>query len=383
MKLLKYAILGLLLLNIPAFLLIHVNDTLSSVISYASFLLLVLYYVLNERTEINTWMMLVGITFFSISSLVSQEHIIYKPYELVFYFIKYFILVVCGNELAKQTSPKTLFFFLLAGALSIGAETFLFENAMSKIGRYSGFYLNPNGAAFISILGYSLSLAIQHRPLKNLGLLAFTLMGLLTVSRTFLVLWVLATLIYVALFPRNVRILFLGVGFLFLFVAFGDDLPVKNRRIEELQAFLKGEKVNTREVNSDSRADTWSRFTEPLTDSPFFGNGFDAFSGNTSISRTGCHNTYLKIWGEGGIIPFVLFVMMYLVMLRQAWHHLRQAPYLFIMTLSLVIFLTTNHNFFDMAYILFVTLWIQAQLAVLQRQEDQKTKTNNFHLALE
>ncbi|MFD2790558.1 O-antigen ligase family protein [Arenibacter antarcticus] len=318
-------------------------------------------------------MIVIGLLFFSISSIVNDKYIPEETKDFIMFIIKYFITVICGYELLKNTTTREITLFLCLGALTILMQILLFNNPLIDYGRYSGFYLNPNVAGFICLVGYGMSFANQNKNFRLFLQIVFTIMGLLTFSRTFILLWLLTNLISIKIDIKNSRVLLYGFGLLTAFVIFGEFLPVKNPRLDQMSAILKGEKVKTTEINEDSRTETWSLYYDALLDHPILGNGYNSFSGESSISSVGVHNSFLKIWGEAGIFVFILFIIMYLLMIKQSLQLFEESPHLFLIVIAVILFLTTNHNFFDNGYILFISMWIQAEISK-HKIEEQSTE---------
>lgn len=362
LTIIKYLILALFILNLPSVALVYVNSVISNLLSILSFLLLMGYYVLAQKTKLNLWMLTIGLLFFSISTLVDSRYLPAENRDFIMYVLKYFITVICGYELLKNTSVREMTLFLFIGALTIVLQIFFFNNPLIDYGRYSGFYINPNVAGFICLVGYGISFATQNRRFRLILQIIFTVMGLLTFSRTFIVLWLLTNLISVKIEIKNIRVFLYGFGLLTIFVIFSEFLPVKNPRLEQIKAIISGEQVQTAEINEDSRTETWSLYYDTLFDRPFLGSGYNSFSGRTHISVVGAHNTYLKIWGEAGILVFALFLAMYFTMIRDTLKLFAIAPHLFLISIAVILFLTTNHNFFETGYILFISMWIQAKI---------------------
>lgn len=175
---LKYCTLALIILNIPGFVLTYLSPVLSSALSYLSFGLLIVFFLTNKRNATNNWLILIGIVYFIIGSLSGQSYIPPLTVFLIFW-IKYFIIIICGNELAKRTSSVELSILLLIGAVSIVLQIFFFNNPLKDYGRYSGFYLNPNSGGFICILGYALSYSIKNRNFKFFAQWTLPLWGFL------------------------------------------------------------------------------------------------------------------------------------------------------------------------------------------------------------
>lgn len=360
MRLFRYFILGILLLNLPAASLKFVSASLGTVLSYGSFLLLIVYYIFEKKGKLNLWMISLGLSYYLISAFqyYGNERLI------IIIFIKYFIIVVCGYEAIKRITKQELFFFLLFGALSILMHTLFFR---SDYGRYSGFYINPNVAGFICISGYGLTYGLKNKKLKLIGQFVFTLMGLLTFSRTFIALWLLLNVISILISIKNIRIFF--IGFLILITLFSIDefVGLNNPRFQQLKAIVGNEQVSSSEISQGSRTETWARFYDYVLQKPIFGNGYGSFQGS-GLERLGSHNTYLLVIGEAGIIPFILFIGLFFYFLSSSVKLFKISPNLLMQSIAISIFLMANHNFFNFYYITLQAMWIQYQISTLEEE---------------
>ncbi|MDO6518278.1 O-antigen ligase family protein [Zobellia uliginosa] len=373
--LLKYSILALIMLNIPGIVMKEFSSVLSSMLSYLSFGLLLIFYLLNKRTGINGWLILIGLSYFTLSSLSGQS---YMPLfiDFVIFCIKYFIIIICGYEVMKRTSDTELSIFLTIGALSILLQIFFFHNPLTDYGRYSGFYINPNAGGFICILGYSLSYSIKNEKLKGIAQMIFIAMGILTFSRTFIILWILINLIAIRVSIKNAYKLGIGLLLLLGLLTYNEFLPVKNPRISQISGFISGDSRAAQDLNEGSRLETWEHFYGYLIDNPIFGNGFGAFGGGGVGGFIGVHNSYLKVWGEAGIIPFLLFLLFFGVLIKKSASIFLTHPHFLFMSISLMAILATNHNFFELGYLLFTALWIHVSL--LKSEEENSSLQNNI-----
>lgn len=356
MKILKFIIAGLVLLNLPSVILINSNATIGSLLSYTTIVLLAGYYVLEKKSKPNVWMIALGLTYFVIASFQFYG----LPSEYINNSMKYFIVLIGGYALLKRMSPVDMFYIFLIGTLSIGYEAMFLP---SKWGRYSGLYLNPNVAGFICIYAYALTYGIKNPVLKLIGQFVFTLMGLLTFSRTFIVIWLLLNLISIRISIKNIRML--GVGFLILSTLFLIDeiVGLNNPRFEQLKSIASNEKVSTNEINEDSRSDTWAMYYDDILDSPILGNGWGTFSGVYG-QKAGAHNSYLVAIGEAGFLALLIMVAMFFVMFWKGYMYFKYAPNLIMQTIAVSVFLLANHNFFNFYYITFAVMWIQHQLDI-------------------
>lgn len=353
MKILKYIVLSLIILNLPSKALVTIGESVGSLLSYVTILLLTVYYFLSKKTTPNWGLIIIALAYFIIGSFQY-----YGPSkDFIFETIKYFIFIICGYELVKKVTNVELFYFFLIGAITIGFDA-LFNP--TNFGRYSGFYLNPNVAGFMCIYGYALVYSIKNTTIKLSGQFIFTLMGLLTFSRTFIVIWVILNLISLKISIKNIRIL--GIVFLIFstLIVIDEFVGLNNPRFDQLKSIANNESVSTEEINQDSRAETWALFYDDILAAPIFGSGYGTFSGK--LGSLGAHNTYLMIIGEAGIIPFALFIGYIGYLFYWSIYFFKRAPNLIMQTIALAFFLLANHNFFIFYFVSFAVMWIQYQI---------------------
>ncbi|WP_108424729.1 O-antigen ligase family protein [Flagellimonas amoyensis] len=360
MTALRYIVLYLFVMNVSSGALVYLGGAIGSITSYLSFILLLVYYFFVNKGKANLWMIVLGILYFSISGL--------QYYEDTGYFlnvtIKYFIIILGGYEVVKRTSNREFLVVLLLGATTIFLHAAFLGGGSADYGRFSGFYINPNAAGFICISGYALAYSIENKRFRLLAQIIFTIMGLLTLSRTFIALWILLNLISLKINIKNIRIFLYGFGLLSLLLVFSEFLPVENPRIEQLKALTSSnEEVTVSELNEDSRTDTWSKYFNDIGEKPFFGSGFTSFTSKSFLSeKVGIHNTFLLVLGEAGFIPFIVIVIFYARMLVLSLRLFNHAPNLLMQSIGLFFFLMASHVFFTHAFILFISMWIQNQI---------------------
>ncbi|WP_198146887.1 O-antigen ligase family protein [Maribacter thermophilus] len=289
--------------------------------------------------------------------------------EFIIIVIKYFIVIWGGYEVMRKTTSKEMWVFMLIGAISILGNMFLFNNPLKDGGRYSGFYLDPNNGGLICIMGFALTF-VMPKKIQLLGKIIFTMLGLFTFSRTFIVSWLIMNLLSIKLSLKNAKMLGLGFALLSTLLVYNEFLPKKNQRLENLGAMISGNEEKAKELNKDSRLETWARYYDFLLDKPIFGNGYAAFGGNGVAPPVGVHNTYLLIWGEAGIIPLLIFLMYLASLIRKGYAIFKKTPQVLMMTLALSLFLLTNHNFFTTDYSIMILLWLHIQIY----QENKKSE---------
>lgn len=323
--------------------------------------------MLSKKGKTNIWLIVTGLSYYLISAL--QYYGEFKPFLTL--FLKYLIVVICGYELIKETSKKEMYVFLIIGALSILMHTLFFT---SDYGRYSGFYINPNVGGFICITGYGLSYGMENKKIKFIGQFIFTLMGLLTFSRTFIVLWLLLNLLSIFINIKNIKIFALGALILGTLFMIDEFVGLNNPRFQQLKAIVTNEKVDSDEINQNSRTETWARFYEYILDKPITGNGYGAFQGG-GVHRLGSHNSYLLVIGESGIIPFLIFTSLFFYLIYKGIILFKLAPNILMQAIGLSVFLLANHNFFNFYYITFLTMWLQYQIILYDNQLQKTNKS--------
>lgn len=353
--------------NFPGWVLVNISPVYSSLLSYASFGLMCLYFFLTKKWGFNLWMIVFGALYFGVGSINDQT---YMPDQITYIIIiiKFFITIVAGYTVIKDTTRAELFSFLVIGAFSVFLQMFVFYNPLTDGGRYSGFYLNPNALGFICMMGYALSYGLDKKW-RLIGHLSFTIIGFLTFSRTFIVVWLFMNLLSIRLSLRNIRVLVVGLGLLVGLLTYNAFLPKSNPRLEAMNNLLAGESDNTSKLQEDSRTATWAIYYPELFSRPILGHGYGAFGGGGKVSKVGPHNAYIKIWGEGGILPLVVIILLYGVLLKDSWGNFLQKPHLFLMIFALCLYLLTNHNYIESEYLLFFSMWLQYHIFNKKNEE--------------
>jgi hypothetical protein len=370
MKNLKLIILLLIFWNLPSFALAHISSMSGTFLSYGTFLLIIVYFFFNKKERPIIPFIVLGLLYFVISVLVDTQN----TENFIVTFIKYFIFIILVIKLLKDTTDKEIFIVLLLGSLSIIYESvFIIDIG----GRFSGFYLNPNFAGLICVLGYCLSLSIDNKMLRVFGQILFSIAGLVTFSRTFLLLWVLINIISLLISYKNVYKTVIGIVLFSLFVSLGDNFDFNSRRLDAFTSILDG-KISD-EMVEDSRTQTWALYYYKVLNKPFFGNGYLSFSGKTdgigenSDSIQGAHNTFLMILGESGIFVFLYFTAIYGGFIVTGIRVFKDEPFIFLISFSLFMYMLTSHNYFDNYLVLFVSLWLYIQIGRKEITVDKKT----------
>ncbi|MFD1004388.1 O-antigen ligase family protein [Winogradskyella aquimaris] len=334
-----------------------------SLLSYLTILFLTLYYFFGKKTRPNWWLIIISILFFMIGGF----QFIGLTSGFIYDTIKYFIYLICAYEMVKNISVSEYNFFLVIGSATIILEAVMFT---SDFGRYSGFYLAPNEAGFICITGYATTYGLKNAGIKLTAQFICTLAGLLTFSRTFILIWLLINIISLKISIKNIRIF--GLGFLIISTLFFIDemVGLNNPRFEQLKSIISNDGgVTSEELSEDSREDTWAKFYDKILDSPFIGNGYGSFSGKEGHGK-GVHNSFLTVIGEAGILPFILFVAYIGYLNVMSIVYFNKKPNLIMQIIALSLFLMANHNFFTFYYVSFAAMWIQYQIEVAKNEDE-------------
>ncbi len=360
MTLFKSIILLLIFCNLPGYCLVNVNATIGSLLSYFTFLLIIIHYFFNLKEQPPIPFVVFGFLFFFVSLLVNGDN----SDTFLVTFIKYLVIIVMSVSVVRETTKNELFILLLLGALSIIYEA-IFLTGIN--GRFSGFYLNANPAGFICILGYTFTLFIENKKLKILGQLVFTIAGFATFSRTFLLIWLVINMISLLTDLKNAYSIVLGIALFGLFLSFETKSDLSTKRVGAFSALLGGKLDD--DLKKEPRTETWAVYYDKILDKPVFGNGYRTFSGeifgtenNKYTIRNGVHNTFLMIIGEAGFFVFLFFCCIYGSFLFNGIKMFKDDPQVFLVALSLILYMLTNHNYFENYIELFVSLWLYIRI---------------------
>ena len=259
LKLLKYILLFFLFCNFTAFALLYLGPRMGSLVSYPTSLLLLVYFFFAKPWHKPAIpFVLFGILFFTISSFN------YTETDTTNFFMKeslrFMIAVVCGTELMYRCKPKDFFYIFLIGAFSVILNAVVFPEANVLHGLIRGlrFLLNPNSAGTACLLGFALSYRIKSRTWRLIGQFAFTLAGIFTLSRTFVIVWLLINLIAIIKDKKNLLVPVIGGVVLIGVFTFTDSKMFESDRFNALESFFDEGPVETKTLEEDSRTATWA-----------------------------------------------------------------------------------------------------------------------------
>lgn len=273
------------------------------------------------------------------------------------------IVVAFGASVVGQTGNKELYFILFFGAISIFINAIFFPELSIVVGRAAGFYINANAAGATCILGYGLSYSIKEKHLKVIGQTVFTFAGILTFSRTFIIIWLFLNIIAVYRDRRNMIAPIIGVlAFTLLFI-FADELTLDKKRFSAFENIIeqKDRRSSVQTLEEGSRDETWAKYYDLIYENPWVGHGFMSFQKKVG-HLPGVHNTYFMIIGESGIIPFLFHIGIYIFMLIGSIKLFKVKPEYFSLTIALILFMLTSHTYFVNFYLLLISLYVYVNM---------------------
>lgn len=353
MKALKYTLLILILLNIPTFSIAYIGPGLGSATSMLLLLCVILFYFFEEKLRPIIPLVILGLSYYTISSLSYAEN----TTEFLKDLIRYFIFILGIRKLAALTSKQEVCYILLIGAISVIINAFFFSDAF---GRYSGFYVNPNKAGFVCIIGFALTYSIQKRGIKLMAQFLFAIAGLMTLSRSFILLFLLVNIISIIIDKKNIFTLISGVIALILILSLSS-IKLNTDRFNALKSIFS-DNVDTTTITKETRDETWANYIDGIISNPLFGQGYKKLHGKPkgyyTYKDVGVHNSFLMIIGEAGIIPFIIVVVLYLSMFIRSFKVFSEEPIYLMISILLLSYLMVSHNYFDNFLLLFMTVWL-------------------------
>ena len=345
----------------------NVSSGLGALLSAVLFGGIFIYYFIKEKHQPVWPLIILGLCYFCVS-------VFQFSHSTTSFFsecIKYFIFVVTVGALTRNTKYLEMNIFLLVGGISIIVNAVMFSN---MYGRYSGFYINPNTGGLITLLGYSLAFTIKDLKIRLIFQFILIIGGIMTLSRYFMLMLVIVTLISMIQNRYNALAALIGT-LAFVFVITSGDFKLNSSRFRALESIFSDD-VDTETITKESRDETWALYKEPILNSPIFGNGYQSFRGHEQDDvgiKVGVHNTYLMVIGEAGIIPFIILIIIYFGLLIKSLKYFLKTPQYLYISLVLLTYLMVSHNYFDNYIVLFFTIWLYETLKKEKEEELKET----------
>ncbi len=281
---------------------------------------------------------------------------------LLFAMYKYFIYVADRGKFKKVLFFITILLLSVTVLVPLGAFIPAVDELLKPLGkgglRASGLFASPNLAGVHSnfTLAFVLFFILQSKRFSLLfvatvpivlyaGVLTFSKATML-VSGTLVSLFVIYNLMFFFKIGNKSKkrfIVFLVVVCGGLVVsapqikqAAGTLNYLQFKRLTEVAAIAQGE-VN--EETTTDRSVAWKEAITMISKNPILGYGLSSFH-NLPKFRLGTHNTYLMIWGEGGIVPFMTLLVFVLTVFYRSFFWIRDPSYRFLaLSLSMIIFI--------------------------------------------
>jgi O-antigen ligase len=349
------------------FSLIAFGSSAGSIVSALFFVLIIIYFFLNPKPKLVVPLIVLGLAYYLIGGINYTG----ETRDFFVDALKFFIFIIGIVYLAKITSHKELAIFTFIGSMSILINAVAFS---SLYGRYGGFYDNPNNAGIICLIAFSLTFTINNTILKLITQLLIVTAGIMTLSRYFIIILVLINVIAIVSNKKNSISLAAGSIAIVVVLSVSTLFNLNTVRFSAFQSIFEGDHVETKTITKGSRSETWALYTDLIMDNPIVGVGYNVLHSNKTKYievDVGVHNTYLMAIGEAGILPFMLFIILYMSLLVRSFKHLKTNPEYACIATILATFLLVSHNYFDNFQVLFATIWLY------QRVRDKPEILNN------
>lgn len=240
-------------------------------------------------------------------------------------FVVGFLMIYCLKDEDVSISDAIVVFSIgicCASVLALCREFLPIVNrfvndAIMKVGedvyatRFTGLQGNPNYFTLDITVAISVILVLMHNkkatPIHSVCLIALSIFGLMSVSKSFLLVWALLMVCWIVIsfkqgvrkFAKTMFMIVLGGVIIYLFAY--DYINTYILR------FIEDEASNIGDITT-GRYDLWVAYGNAIFgsfDIFVFGNGINAMLATVG---KGAHNTYLECWFNLGIIGITLFV---------------------------------------------------------------------------
>ena len=311
---------------------------------------------------------------YQLRSMLYNIIIIYVFYRFVtdrLYYNKFKDVIVVLFISATVGGLLTLYSGLF-GLYSKEVTEFVYDPTLMIEERLSGIYANPNLAGFIANLGLTFSLTfllskgVWPKIIGIVGVVFSISTSVATFSKTSLLQCILITFIFLLVYfvkyknienrtRRGINTILIAIIILmiplsiFLASAYDDLTPFQQERIDQITQLLTTGKANS-EITTN-RSDAVADGLNKIAEHPFIGNGFLSFARLKDASEKvgeeiGVHNTFLLVLGDGGIFPFILYLLFHVLCFVRFTKikNVQIKCFAIMLLLSTIFFNTTNHE---------------------------------------
>ncbi len=294
-------------------------------------------------------------------------------FVLSFAVYKYIIYASDRGLLLNVLAFVTFTLLIITFMVPIGSATSIFSGSLQALmyggGRSAGLFASPNLAGVHAnfSLAFVLFFIVQSRRLSLLFLLFVPIVAygaFLTFSKATLIVSMLMILLFfgynsaiILKMPRARRRRF-ATAVVVIFFGVIAALPqirevTSNLQLQQLQRLqqigdiLQGKVNNT---TTTDRAKLWEEAAAMVADQPIQGWGLSGFH-NLPEGYLGCHNTYLMVWGEAGILAFIAMLVFIISSYYRCFFWIKDPAYRFL-SISLLFVITiqmygSGHNGFS------------------------------------
>lgn len=279
------------------------------------------YSFLYKRVKLNRWFLIIPVfVLFALIGTVLYSHM-YRNYLTllllaVSFFVLYYCLAIVNNKrIILITLVSGLFIFSLYFIFHYRHDLLKLKNFLDGDVHLGKFFDNPNGVSAFAIIGYIMSLYSllfiykKYRWLFILPILTTLVVGIATGSRTFIVAFIVITLVITFFkYKKHLIIYFTVVGLFILLVVIMFSMPfmttVKDKFIRIIWTFFTdSSRVDTSTI---SRI-TWLDYGFYLGNKHLFtGVGVYGFSVLSGVG-TYTHSNFSEVWCDFGLPGFILF----------------------------------------------------------------------------
>jgi len=228
----------------------------------------------------------------------------------------------------------------------------------TSVERFIGLYSDPNYYSLALILALSAIFVLY--AYKRIGVSAYIYYGLIaffgsqTVSKSFFLMFLFLSVVFVFILIKNNKIKTSIVFFLLLcfgaYLVFSGKIPIFENVLERFAA-AKGDDITT------GRSGIWTKYSEFLFEKPWrivFGSGI-----GTGYLGAAAHNTYIDFLYYYGILGTVLFLSTLFIALTHCGSNKKNiANYLPLVCMLICFAFLSNLMYYDFVYTLIFVLFL-------------------------
>lgn len=296
-------------------------------------------------------------------------------------YVSSIVILLCFYKLTTWSLKHNDFYsllsrmyaFLLSGVALIFFSSVIGFNIGLDMDRASGFFANPNTAAGFILYCLCLTLCFAISERRKFGFAYLLIVPALfytmfiTFSKAGLITFPLVLFLFLGYCLIRYRKLYRPKRKIFMWLALSVILAIvfisiyfsaimdqlswgQFLRLQRTLAFLSGEFT---EATTSERSTLFNIGFQLIGEHPLIGNGltsFHAYDIPVNGKHIGVHNTFLLILGESGVIPFIFYVSLMLILIVKSWKLKNLAMSFLFLSILAVYFINvagTGHNALD------------------------------------